>query len=384
MGRESKLRPPPFAVRTRVLTRYQFVRELWAQAPRVLVDPMLVEHADAWRASEAAQELLDELLEPARRRPRTQLLAPGPKAIAKLAATKWAFASVDLRYWQAKPTGISEVVAALASTLEPGRTLVLHAPATLDLDGFIDLLDTHFEPAPGEARMFAIAKWGGAAVVDCGSVDGSDDEREFGITFDNTLGDETEFEEYVAVLTPGRQHRPEAMTLVELPMAASTPSGVGPEHAGHAEQAKPPKPVEQAKPSKPVAVAKQPSPEVSETAIKRNEQLRRQNQLLTSARQHALEQLDQVNARNRELGRQIEELQRQMARFSAEARTEPQLTSAEDLPRGSVDSLRARLQTALWQIEQLEAEVQGLRERPPSELEAALATATAKLARAAD
>ncbi|MGB1016048.1 MAG: hypothetical protein ACPG4T_18075, partial [Nannocystaceae bacterium] len=132
------------------------------------------------------------------------------------------------------------------------------------------------------------------------------------------------------------------------------------------------------------AVAKQPSPEVSETAIKRNEQLRRQNQLLTSARQHALEQLDQVNARNRELGRQIEELQRQMARFSAEARTEPQLTSAEDLPRGSVDSLRARLQTALWQIEQLEAEVQGLRERPPSELEAALATATAKLARAAD
>jgi len=327
---------------------------------------MLVEHADAWRASEAAQELLEELLDSARRRPRTQLLAPGPEALAKLSTTKWAFASVDLRYWQARPEGVDEVVGALASALglESGRTLVVHAPASTDLDGFIELLDTHFESAPGEARMFAIAKWGGAVVVDCGSLDGTDDEREFGITFDNTLGDETEFEEYVAVLTPGRQHQPEAMTLVELPMGLDAPA------AGN-------------KP-RPVAVSKPPPEAASETATKRNEQLRRQNQLLTSARQHALEQLDQVNGRNRELSRQIEELQRQMARLSAEARTEPQLTSAEDLPRGSVDSLRARLQTALWQIEQLEVEVQDLRQRPPSELEAALATATARLARAAD
>ncbi len=364
MGRERKLRQPPDAVPTGVLTRYQFVRELWAGTRRVLVDPMLVEHAERLRKSEAAS-LLDELLEPDRRRSRVDLLVPGAEALAQLRSAKWQFASVDLRTWLDDLPGLFRQ---LAELLSEGRTLVLHGPATLDLDELFALLEEHVSPQPGQARVYGLATWRGSAVLDCGAVVGDEDERDFGITFDNSLGEEVEFAEYLAVFTPGRTHVTEAMTLVELPTVKPVAGPAKQLETGNRKPQAAPKPTPQ-----PRAVAPADS--------NRAEQLRRQNQLLASARQHALEQLDEVNKRNRDLVRQVEELQRQVARMAAEsvARTEPQLTPAEDLSKAPDDGLRARLQAAIWQIEQLEAEVADLRQRPPDELEAELEVLRHKL-----
>ncbi len=357
MGRESKLRPPPGAVPTGVLTRYQFARELWADQRCVLIDPMLVEFAEALRQTSAAP-LVDALVGPGRKRSKSKVtvLAPGPEALTHLAEKPWAFASVDLRPWLEQ---LPELIPQLAEVVEPGRVLVLHGPASVDLDELFAVLDEGLHPQPGEARIYALSHWRGAAVVDCGEVAGEDDEGEFGITFDNSLGDEVVFEEYLVVFTPGRRFSTEAMTLVELP------------RVGEAESKSEPVPELKAEPKPEPVLPVKPEVEADKT---RHDQLRRQNQLLVSARQHALEQLDEITKRNRDLVRQVEDLQRQVARMASESvtRTEPQLAPAEDLSKAPDDGLRARLQTALWQIEQLEAEVADLRQRPPEELEAEL------------
>ncbi|MDC0723012.1 hypothetical protein [Nannocystis bainbridge] len=367
--------------------RYGFLRELWAGRSRVLADPALeaaLRGAKSLPAPFAA--LLAELLpgagnqawllaheaRPGTGRGRTgarvaefdafeELLAEAPWQVAIVdlarhfvdAASLTRFAArAQTRLENRLETRAFRLLTALAEGAEAGRVVVVTAPGEaaggLELGLFQELVTQHFP----RARIYALALTRAASVVDCGEVTSDEIEDEEAdergpvpLAFDNSLGEDAGFECLIAVV--GARDVPRGVTLLELPPTAPP-----------AEPARP----ERARPER-------ARDEESESLRGQLAQARRQIELASIARQSLVEQLDAAQGR-------IDALEDQLAgRAPAAAKAnEPD----EEGPR-RIDAAAAALQSARWELEQLQGELRRVTARPVDALERSLAAAEARL-----
>ncbi|WAS99470.1 hypothetical protein [Nannocystis punicea] len=368
--------------------RYGFLRELWAGRSRVLADPALeaaLRGAKALPAPFAA--LLAELLPGGgnqawllahEARPGTGRGRTGPRVAEfdafeeLLAEAPWQVAIVDLARHFVDTASLSRFAAraqsrlenrletrafrlltALAEGAEAGRVVVVSAPGEaaggLELGLFQELVTQHFP----RARIYALALTRAASVIDCGEVtsdevedEEADDRGPVPLAFDNSLGEDVGFECLIAVV--GARDVPRGVTLLELP-----PTGA---------PAEPPPRPERARPER-------ARDEESESLRGQLAQARRQIELASIARQSLVEQLDAAQGR-------IDALEDQLAgRAPAPAKaSEPD----EEGPQ-RIDAAAAALQSARWELEQLQGELRRVTARPVDELERSLAAAQARL-----
>lgn len=371
--------------------RYGFLRELWAGRSRVLADPALeaaLRGAKTLPASFAA--LLAELLPGGgnqawllahEARPGTGRGRTGPRVAEfdafeeLLAEAPWQVAIVDLARHFVDAANLSRFAAraqsrlenrletrafrlltALAEGAEAGRVVVVSAPGEaaggLDLGLFQELVTQHFP----RARIYALSLTRAASVIDCGEVTSDEVEDEEAdergpvpLAFDNSLGEDAGFECLIAVV--GARDVPRGVTLLELPPT-------GPAEPARPEPARP----ERARPER-------VRDEESEALRGQLAQARRQIELASIARQSLVEQLDAAQGR-------IDALEDQLAgRAPVPAKaSEPD----EEGPR-RIDAAAAALQSARWELEQLQGELRRVTARPADELERSLAAAQARL-----
>jgi hypothetical protein len=368
--------------------RYGFLRELWAGRSRVLADPALeaaLRGAKALPAPFAA--LLAELLPGGgnqawllahEARPVTGRGRTGPRVAEfdafeeLLAEAPWQVAIVDLARHFVDAASLSRFAAraqsrlenrletrafrlltALAEGAEAGRVVVVSAPGEaaggLELGLFQELVTQHFP----RARIYALALTRAASVIDCGEVtsdevedEEADDRGPVPLAFDNSLGEDVGFECLIAVV--GARDVPRGVTLLELPPTAAP--------------AEPPQRPERARPER-------ARDEEGESLRGQLAQARRQIELASIARQSLVEQLDAAQGR-------IDALEDQLAgRAPAPAKvSEPD----EEGPQ-RIDAAAAALQSARWELEQLQGELRRVTARPVDELERSLAAAQARL-----
>ncbi len=367
-------------IEPRWAARTQLLRELWEGRDRIIIDPALERllasaGVGARRRSDACAEVVSALLSGGGR---VRLLAEDPRSLpgarryaglevadadasaAILDSAPWQVALVDLgRYLgaDASPSrmlrrdlpGLARrldrraiaLLDVLADGAAQGRLVIVTVPASqVKVAEFQALIEACFE----RAHLLGIAPLPVMAAVDFGVVARDDDGRggdgEVGIAFDNSLGADPKFLEYVAVVG---QQLAGGLTLFEIP---------------------PP----------PKATFNR---EGADTLRIQMSQARRQLELAAAARESLVEQLDAAQSRAGALEERSAALEARLA----EAAWGPGEAGREDAPdevRGHA-ALQALVTSLRWQLEKSEDERGRLAERPVGVLEAEVASLRAQL-----
>ncbi|MEZ4385076.1 MAG: hypothetical protein R3A79_27350 [Nannocystaceae bacterium] len=361
--------------------RVQLVRELWEGRDRVVIDPAVERALEGTRRpsgpmADVAQALLS------RGGARARLLADDPRALpgarrytglevadatataAILDSSAWEVALVDLgRYLGADATpsrmlrrdlpGLARrldrraitILDVLADGAAHGRVVVISVAAErVKVAEFQALIEACFE----RAHLFGLAPLPVMAAVDFGIIDRADDGRgagdpEVGIAFDNSLGSDPRFSDYVAII--GRTLAG-GLTLLEVP-----PSGGAATREG------------------------------TDTLRIQIAQARRQLELATAARESLVEQLDAAQTRAGGLEERCAQLEGRLADAAwgpgpGEATKESASSEAE---AAGAQALQATVQSLRWELDKAKEEVTRLAERPVSALEAEVASLRARL-----
>ncbi len=233
----------------------------------------------------------------------------------------------------------------LADGTAQGRVVVVTVAASLvKVAEFQALIEACFE----RAHLLGLAPLPVMAAVDFGVVARGDDGRgggdgEVGIAFDNSLGKDPKFTEYIAVVG---QTLPGGLTLLEIPPVAATPV----------------------------------SREGTDTLRIQIAQARRQLELAAAARESLVEQLDTALGRASSLEDRCGSLEERLAE-AAWGPGDRSPGGREDAPAGGEGNavLQATVQSLRWEVEKSKEEVQRLAERPVGVLEAEVASLRARL-----
>ena len=374
------------AIEPRWAARIQLLRELWEGRDRIIVDPMVerflssAQGIGARRRSGACAEVVDGLLGgvagrvrlladdprslPGARRHQGLELAEADASAAVLDSAPWEVALVDLgRYLgpDASPSrmlrrdlpGLARrldrraiaLLDVLADGIAQGRVVVVTVAAALvRVAEFQALIEACFE----RAHLLGIAPLPVMAAVDFGVVARGDDGRgggdgEVGIAFDNSLGADPKFTEYIAVVG---QTLTGGLTLIEIPPVAATPV----------------------------------SREGTDTLRIQIAQARRQLELAAAARESLVEQLDAALGRASSLEDRCSSLEERLAE-AAWGPGDRSPSERDDAPASGEGNavLLATLQSLRWEVEKSKEEVRRLTERPVGVLEAEVASLRARL-----
>jgi len=368
-------------IEPRWAARTQLLRELWQGRDRIIIDPVLERllasgGAGARRRSGACAEVVSALLSGGGR---VRLLAEDPRSLpgarrypglevadadasaAILDSAPWQVALVDLgRYLgaDASPSrmlrrdlpGLARrldrraiaLLDVLADGAAQGRVVIVTVSAAqVKVPEFQALIEACFE----RAHLLGIAPLPVMAAVDFGVVDRDDDGRgggdeDVGIAFDNSLGAEPKFLEYVAVVG---QQLAGGLTLFEIPQPAKATF----------------------------------NREGADTLRIQMSQARRQLELAAAARESLVEQLDAAQSRAGALEERCTALEARLA----EAAWGPGEARREDAPDEveGYAALQALVTSLRWQLEKSEDERGRLAERPVGVLEAEVASLRAAL-----
>ena len=371
----------PMPIEPRWAARTQLLRELWEGRDRIIIDPALERllasaGVGARRRNDACAEVAYALLSGGGR---VRLLAEDPRSLpgarryaglevadadasaAILDSAPWQVALVDLgRYLgaDASPSrmlrrdlpGLARrldrraiaLLDVLADGAAQGRVVIVTVSASeVKVAEFQALIEACFE----RAHLLGIAPLPVMAAVDFGVVARDDDGRggdgEVGIAFDNSLGTDPKFLEYVAVVG---QQLAGGLTLFEIPQPAK---------------------------------ATRNNRQGADTLRIQMSQARRQLELAAAARESLVEQLDSAQSRARALEERAAALEARLA----ETAWGPGEAGREDAPveARSHAALQALVTSLRWQLEKSEDQRDRLAERPVGVLEAEVASLRAQL-----
>jgi len=372
------------AIEPRWAARIQLLRELWEGRDRIIVDPDVDRllgasgGIGARRSSGPCAQVAEALLggggrvrvlaeEPrslpgARRFPGLEV-ADADASAAIFDSAPWEVALVDLGRFlgaDASPSrmlrrdlpGLARrldrraiaLLDVLADGVAQGRVVVVTiAAAKVKVAEFQALIEACFE----RAHLLGIAPLPVIAAVDFGVVARDDDGRggddsDIGIAFDNSLGADPNFAEYVAIVGSKLAG---GLTLLEIPQVrTATVSREGTD-------------------SLRIQIA----------------QARRQLELAAAARESLVEQLDRAQSRAGGLEDRCASLEARLAE-AAWGPGEQSVSRRDDAPvdEGSA-AIQATVQSLRWEVEKSKDEVRRLAERPVSVLEAEVASLQARL-----